>query len=65
MICPPEDESYMDKVKEMSPRSKCNYSKVGNLLKACKTDIPSRSVHESIPKGLHKSPGACRIHKIM
>ena len=49
----PEDDSCMDKVKEMYPRSKFKHLKVGNLQNINKTDIPSGSVLESIPKCLH------------
>ena len=57
----PEDESCMDKVKEMFPRSKLYHLKVGNLQEIKKNDIPYGSVLESIPKYLHKSPCACQI----
>ena len=59
----PEDDSCMDKVKEMYPRSKFWYFKVGNLQNINKTDIPSGSLLESFPKCLHKSPCTCQILK--
>ena len=53
----PEDDSCMDKVKEMYPDQNSSTLKVGYLYKKInKTDIPSGSVLESIPKCLHKSP---------
>ena len=53
----PEDESCMDKVKEMYPRSKFYHLKVDDLQEIYKTVIPSGSVLQCIPKYLHKLPG--------